>query len=81
MQALVDIPVASANTAGQEGQVGKTIQARRLERELFFWTAREALELGMRAIRLLILMAVAAYVIESLVEGRFPGLEFAIRSL
>jgi hypothetical protein len=42
------------------------IEVRRAERELFFWTARQA-------IKLVLFAAVAVYVVVSLIEGQLPG--------
>jgi hypothetical protein len=50
------------------------IEVRKAERELFFWTARQTLEL-------VVLAALAAYVIVSLLEGRIPGSELLSRVL
>jgi len=50
------------------------IEVRKAERELFFWTARQAL-------KLVIFAAVTAYVVVSLAEGRLPGGEMLLRYL
>ena len=50
------------------------IEVRRAERELFFWTARQTL-------KLVVLAAVAAYVVISLVRGQIPGSELLLRVL
>jgi hypothetical protein len=50
------------------------IEARKAERELFFWTARQTL-------KLVILAALTAYLVVSLVEGRLPGGELLARYL
>jgi hypothetical protein len=50
------------------------IEVRKAERELFFWTARQTLEL-------VVLAALAAYVVVSLLEGRIPGSELLSRVL
>ncbi len=50
------------------------IEVRKAERELFFWTARQAIEL-------VVLAALAAYVVVSLLEGRIPGGELLSRVL
>jgi hypothetical protein len=42
------------------------IEVRRAERELFFWTARQA-------IKLVLFAALAVYVVVSLVRGQLPG--------
>jgi hypothetical protein len=52
----------------------RPIEVRRAERELFFWTARQAVEL-------VVLAALAAYVIVSLIEGRIPGSDLLLRAL
>jgi len=44
----------------------RSIEVRKAERELFFWTARQAL-------KLVVLAALTAYLVVSLVEGRLPG--------
>lgn len=44
----------------------RSIEVRKAERELFFWTARQAL-------KLVVLAALTAYLLVSLVEGRLPG--------
>lgn len=51
-----------------------SIEARRAERELFFWTAHQGL-------RLVALAAVVAYSVVSLIEGHVPGLDLMLRSL
>jgi hypothetical protein len=50
----------------------KPISDRRAERELFFWTAQQGL-------KLLVLAALSAYSIVSLIEGHLPGLELVLR--
>jgi hypothetical protein len=50
------------------------IEVRKAERELFFWTAYQTL-------KLVILVALTAYVVASLVEGRLPGGELLLRYL
>jgi hypothetical protein len=50
------------------------IEVRRAERELFFWTARQAL-------KLVVFAAVAIYVIVSLLRGHIPGSELLLRVL
>jgi hypothetical protein len=59
----------------------KPLKQRRDERELFFWTLRELLAIGRQAIRLLLLLAVAIYLIVSLIEGRLPGIESVVQAL
>jgi|HubBroStandDraft_3_1064219.scaffolds.fasta_scaffold104120_1 hypothetical protein len=51
-----------------------SIEVRRAERELFFWTARQT-------VKLVVLAAVAAYVVVSLVRGQIPGSELLVRLL
>ena len=53
---------------------GPSDHVRRAERELFFWTARQAL-------KLVVLTAVCAYVVVSLVRGQIPGSEMLLRVL
>lgn len=50
------------------------IEVRRAERELFFWTARQT-------VKLVVLAAIAAYLVVSLVQGRIPGGELLLRVL
>jgi hypothetical protein len=50
------------------------IEVRRAERELFFWTARQT-------VKLVVLAAIAAYVVVSLVNGKIPGSELLLRLL
>jgi hypothetical protein len=50
------------------------IEVRRAERELFFWTARQA-------IKLVLFAAVAVYVVASLLEGELPGGQLLLRVL
>ncbi|HLM86852.1 MAG TPA: hypothetical protein VK272_11755 [Solirubrobacteraceae bacterium] len=50
------------------------IEVRRAERELFFWTARQTL-------KLVVLVALTAYLLVSLLEGRLPGGELLARYL
>lgn len=50
------------------------IEARKAERELFFWTARQTL-------KLVIFTALTAYIVVSLAEGRLPGGELVLRYL
>jgi hypothetical protein len=52
--------------------VRRPIEARRAERELFFWTARQTL-------KLVVLAALVIYLVVSLVEGRLPGSELLLR--
>lgn len=52
----------------------RSIELRRAERELFFWTARQAL-------KLVVLAALTAYLLVSLVEGRLPGGQLLLRHL
>lgn len=56
------------------GRARTPIEVRRAERELFFWTARQT-------IKLVVLAAVAAYVVVSLIEGRIPGGQLLMRAL
>jgi hypothetical protein len=42
------------------------VEARKAERELFFWTARQAL-------KLVVLAALTVYLVVLLIEGRLPG--------
>lgn len=51
-----------------------SIEVRRAERELFFWTAGQTL-------KLVALAALTAYVVVSVVDGRLPGSELLIRYL
>jgi hypothetical protein len=53
-------------------RVRRPIEARRAERELFFWTARQTL-------KLVVLAALVIYLVVSLVEGRLPGSELLLR--
>jgi hypothetical protein len=50
------------------------IEVRKAERELFFWTARQTL-------KLVVLAALAAYMVVSLLQGRIPGSELLLRVL
>lgn len=50
------------------------IEVRRAERELFFWTARQT-------VKLVVLAAIAAYLVVSLLQGRIPGSELLLRVL
>lgn len=50
------------------------IEVRRAERELFFWTARQT-------VKLVVLAAIAAYLVVSLLQGRIPGGELLLRVL
>ena len=45
----------------------RAVEPRRAERELFFWTAREAL-------KLIVLAAMTAYFVISLISGHFAGI-------
>ena len=58
--------------AGQKPK--SSVEARRAERELFFWTAHQGL-------RLVVLFALVLYSIVSLIEGHVPGLDLLLRSL
>jgi hypothetical protein len=51
-----------------------SLQARRAERELFFWTARQVL-------KLVTLGALVVYVIVSMTHGQVPGLDLLLRSI
>jgi hypothetical protein len=55
------------------------IQTRREERELAFWTIEEILKLAPRAIRILVLGALAVYAIVALVKGELPGTQEVLR--
>jgi hypothetical protein len=55
-------------------RVRTPIEVRKAERELFFWTARQT-------VKLVVLAAIAAYLVVSLVEGRIPGGELLVRVL
>ncbi len=59
---------------GPANRVRQPIAVRKAERELFFWTARQTL-------KLVVLVALTAYLIVSLVEGRLPGGELLVRYL
>lgn len=50
------------------------IEVRRAERELFFWTARQT-------VKLVVLVAIAVYLVVSLLQGRIPGGELLLRVL
>lgn len=50
------------------------IEVRRAERELFFWTASEAIRLVTKGV-------LVAYVLVSLIEGELPGGDLLLRSL
>lgn len=50
------------------------IEVRRAERELFFWTARQT-------VKLVVLAAIAVYLVVSLLQGRIPGGELLLRVL
>jgi hypothetical protein len=52
----------------------KSLKSRHDERELFFWTAHEA-------IQLVALVVVTAYLVVALIEGRLHGIELLVRSL
>jgi hypothetical protein len=60
------------HVAGQNPK--SSVEARRAERELFFWTAHQWL-------RLVVLVALVLYSIVSLIEGHVPGLDLLLRSL
>jgi hypothetical protein len=50
------------------------IEVRRAERELFFWTARQT-------VKLVVLAALAVYVVISLIEGQLPGSDLLVRAM
>jgi hypothetical protein len=50
------------------------IEVRRAERELFFWTARQV-------VKLVVLAALTAYLVLSLLNGRLPGSDLLLRLL
>lgn len=52
----------------------RAIELRKAERELFFWTARQAL-------KLVVLAALTAYLVVSLLEGWLPGGQLLVRYL
>jgi hypothetical protein len=56
----------------ERSQQTTPIGDRKAERELFFWTAREALKLVLFA-------ALVVYVVVSVVQGRLPGAEMLLR--
>jgi hypothetical protein len=55
-------------------QARQSIEARRAERELFFWTARQTL-------KLVIFAALTGYLVVSLAEGHLPGVPTLLRYL
>ena len=66
---------SSEGERGRHDRTGSVIRGRRppieerlKERKLFFWTATETL-------KLVVLIALAVYLIVSLAEGRLPGSE------
>jgi hypothetical protein len=48
------------------------IEVRKAERELFFWTAHQT-------VKLVVLIALAVYVVVSLIQGEIPGRELLLR--
>jgi hypothetical protein len=56
------------------GRPRQPIEARRAERELFFWTARQTL-------KLVVFAALTAYLVVSLAEGHLPGVQTLLRYL
>jgi hypothetical protein len=50
------------------------IEQRKAERELFFWTAFQAL-------KLIVTVALVVYIVISLIEGELPGGDLLLRSL
>jgi hypothetical protein len=59
----------------------RSIQERKEERELFFWTADKTLQTVRRALGLVIFAAIAAYVVITLAKGQFPGGTLLLRYL
>jgi hypothetical protein len=51
-----------------------SIEVRKAERELFFWTARQTL-------KLVVMAALTAYLLVSLAEGRLPGSQLLVHYL
>ena len=62
------------STGRSKNRASKSLKSRRDERELFFWTAHEA-------VQLLALVVVTAYLLVALIEGRLHGIELLVRSL
>lgn len=58
----------------QAGRKRVSIEVRKAERELFFWTARQTL-------KLVVLAALTAYLLVSLAEGRLPGGQLLVHYL
>jgi hypothetical protein len=58
----------------QEERKRRSIEVRKAERELLFWTVRQTL-------KLVVLAALTAYLLISLAEGQLPGGQLLIRYL
>lgn len=54
------------------GRQQQSIEVRKAERELFFWTAHQTL-------RLVLFAAVVIYAIASMISGELPGIEQLVR--
>jgi hypothetical protein len=54
------------------GRRRKSISDRRAERVLFFWTARELIEMARELLKFAGLLALAVYALVSLAEGKLP---------
>jgi hypothetical protein len=72
MSATNSLKAATRTNRIKRSQQITSIRNRRAERELFFWTAREALKLVLFA-------ALVVYVVVSVVQGRLPGAEMFLR--
>jgi hypothetical protein len=66
--------VAEASLLGSPHRKRPPIEQRKAERELFFWTAFQAL-------KLVIAFVFAIYAVISLIRGELPGGDLLVRSL
>jgi hypothetical protein len=57
-----------------------SVETRRAERELFFWTANQGLKLVAQILKIVLLAALSAYFVVSLIEGHVP-IELLFRQL
>jgi hypothetical protein len=57
----------------------RSIDSRREQRELLFWTLRESLAIAWLGLRLIVLAALAIYLILAMLDGRSAGAEEVMR--
>jgi hypothetical protein len=73
-QALAKVPLGPPPAS----RARPSIEARKAERELFFWTAERTLSLIRRTLGLVVLIALTIYVVTPLITGKLPDSELLL---